>query len=177
MWKYLSIALFLICQYHAHAQTQTINESTLAGQWLVTRWETTDRLLDFQDTLASLKFMVEEFKHKHKVMGILREDSIRMRQELRRVLSSAEVIRFRISLNKDKSFVWTGNTDNSAQFKGTYSLGASNQTLVLTSFDAVKKSYRTTVLKVHSLQLDKMTIEIPSDDPASKQSRFTLRKI
>ena len=174
MWKYLFIALFLICQYHTNAQTVT--ESTLAGNWLVTRWETHDRLLDFQDTLASLRFMVDNFKYKNKVQNILREDSIRMRQELRKVLASASAIRFRLQLNKDKSFVWSGSTDNSAQFKGTYSLGASNQTLVLTSFDGLSKSYRTMVLKVHALQGDKMTIEIPSED-SSKQSKFTLRKM
>lgn len=174
MWKYLSIALFLICQYHTHAQTVT--ESTLVGNWLVVRWETSDRLLDFQDTLASFRFMVDNFKYKNKVQGILREDSIRMRHELRKVLATASAIRFKLSLNKDKSFVWSGFTDNSAQFKGTYSLGAGNQTLVLTSFDSNTKAYRTMLLKVHALQPDKMTIEIPSEEPGFKQSRFTLKK-
>jgi hypothetical protein len=174
MWKYLFIALFLICQYHV--QAQTVTESTLAGNWLVVRWETTDRLLDFQDTLASMRFMVDNFKYKNKVQGVLREDSIRMRQELRKVLASASAIRFRLTLNKDKSFVWSGITDNSAQFKGTYSLGASNQTLVLTSFDALTKAYRTTILKVHTLQPEKMTIELPSEESGIKQSRFTLKK-
>jgi hypothetical protein len=174
MWKYLSIALFLICQYHTHAQTVT--ESSLAGNWLVVRWETTDRLLDFQDTLASFRFMVDNFKYKNKVQGILREDSIRMRQELRKVLATASAIRFKLALNKDKSFVWSGITENSAQFKGTYSLGAGNQTLVLTSFDANTKAYRTMLLKVHTLLADKMTIEIPSEEPGFKQSKFTLKK-
>lgn len=174
MWKYLSIALFLICQYNAH--TQTVTESSLTGNWLVVRWETADRLLDFQDTLASFRFMVDNFKYKNKVQGILREDSIRMRQELKKVLTTASAIRFRLLLNKDKSFIWSGMTDNSAQFKGTYSLGAGNQTLVLTSFDSNTKAYRTMILKVHSLQVDKMTIEIPSEEPGFKQSRFTLKK-
>jgi hypothetical protein len=174
MWKYLSIALFLICQYHAH--TQTVTETTLAGSWTVVRWETNDRLLDFQDTLASLRFMVDNFKYKNKVQGVLREDSIRIRQELRKVLASASAIRFKLLLNKDKSFVWSGSTENSAQFKGTYSLGASNQTLVLTSFDALSKAYRTMVLKVHAMQADKMTIELPSEEQG-KQSKFTLKKI
>jgi hypothetical protein len=174
MWKYLSIALFLICQYHTHAQSVT--EATLAGNWLVVRWETNDRLLDFQDTIASLRFMVDNFKYKNKVQAILREDSIRMRQELRKILASASAIRFKLMLNKDKSFVWSGSTDNSAQFKGTYSLGASNQTLVLTSFDGLSKSYRTMVLKVHALQPEKMTIELPSEDQ-SKHSKFTLKKM
>jgi len=174
MWKYLSIALLLFCQYHVHAQT--ITENTLVGNWIVVRWETTDRLLDFQDTTASLRFMVDNFKYKNKVQAILREDSIRMRQELRKVLASAAAIRFRLQLHKDKSFIWSGSTDNSAQFKGTYSLGASNQTLVLTSFDGLTKAYRTMILKVHTLQPDKMTIEIPSEEPGVKQSKFTLKK-
>lgn len=175
MWKYMSIALFLICQYHAHAQAVT--ESTLTGNWYVVRWETTDRLLDFQDTLASLKYMVENFKQKNKLQAVLRQDSIRIRQELRKVMSVADAIRFHLLLNKDKSFVWSGKNESSAQFKGTYSLGASNQTLVLTSFDGLTKAYRTMVLKVHALQPTFMTIEIPSEEPGFKQSRFTLKKM
>ncbi|WP_207512144.1 hypothetical protein [Longitalea luteola] len=175
MWKYMSIALFLACQYNAHAQAVT--ENTLPGNWYVVRWETTDRLLDFQDTLASLKYMVENFKQKNKLQAVLREDSLRIRQELRKVMSAAGAIRFKLLLNKDKSFVWSGDGDNSAQFKGTYSLGASNQTLVLTSFDGLTKAYRTMVLKVHALQPTSMTIEIPSEEPGFKQSRFTLKKI
>ena len=174
MWKYLSIALFLICQYHAHAQA--VSENLLVGNWQVVRWETTDRLLDFQDTLASVKYMVDNFKHKNKLQIVLKEDSIRIRQELRKVLSSASALRFKLMLNKDKSFVWGGSSDNSAQFKGTYSLGASNQTLVLTSFDGASKAYRTMILKLHALQMDKMTIEIPSEEPGIKQSKFTLKK-
>jgi hypothetical protein len=99
-----------------------------------------------------------------------------MRQELRKVLATASAIRFKLALGKDKSFVWSGMTNNSAQFKGTYSLGAGNQTLVLTSFDGNTKAYRTMLLKVHALQADKMTIEIPSEEPGFKQSRFTLKK-
>lgn len=174
MWKYLFIALFLICQYNAH--TQTVTESALTGNWLVVRWETADRLLDFQDTLASFRFMVDNFKYKNKVQGILREDSIRMRQELKKVLATASAIRFKLSLNKDKSFAWSSFTENNVQFKGTYSLGAGNQTLVLTSFDQTTKAYRTMLLKVHTLLADKMTIEIPSEDPGYKQSRFILKK-
>jgi hypothetical protein len=174
MWKYLSIALFLICHYHAHAQA--VSENLLVGNWYVVRWETPDRLLDFQDTLASIKYMVANFKQKNKLQVVLKEDSVRIRQELRKVLSSAAAIRFKLFLNKDKSFVWGGNNDNSAQFKGTYSLGASNQTIVLTSFDGNSKAYRTMILKLHALQPDQMTIEIPSEEPGIKQSKFTLKK-
>lgn len=174
MWKYLSIALILICQYHAHAQSVT--ENSLVGNWFVVRWETTDRLLDFQDSVASLKYMVDNFKQKNQLQTVLREDSIRIRQELRKVLSVAGSIRFKLLLNKDKSFIWSGSTENSAQFKGTYSLGASNQTIVLTSFDGLTKAYRTMILKVHTLQADKMTIELPSDEPG-KPSKFTLKKM
>lgn len=175
MWKYLSVALILICQYHAHAQT--VSENLLTGNWYVVRWETSDRLLDFQDTLASMRFMIDNFKQKNKIKAVLKEDSIRMRQELRKVLSSAEAIRFRLMLNKDKSFVWSGNSDNSAQFKGTYALGANNQTIVLTSFDGLSKAYRTMSLKLDVLQANQMTIEIPSEDPSFKQSKFTLKRL
>jgi hypothetical protein len=175
MWKYLSIVLTLICQYHAHAQSVT--ENSLAGNWFVVRWETTDRLLDFQDSAASIKYMVDNFKQKNKLQVVLREDSIRIRQELRKVLSVAGAIRFKLLLNKDKSFIWSGSTENSAQFKGTYSLGASNQTLVLTSFDGLSKSYRTMILKVHAIQPAQMIIEIPSEEPGFKQSKFTLKKM
>lgn len=175
MWKYLSIVLTLICQYHAHAQSVT--ENSLAGDWFVVRWETTDRLLDFQDSAASIKYMVDNFKQKNKLQAVLREDSIRIRQELRKVLSVAGAIRFKLLLNKDKSFIWSGSTENSAQFKGTYSLGASNQTLILTSFDGLSKSYRTMILKVHAIQPTQMIIEIPSEEPGFKQSKFTLKKL
>jgi hypothetical protein len=175
MWKYMSMALTLICQYHAHAQA--VSENSLAGNWMVVRWETTDRLLDFQDTAASIKYMVDNFKQKNKLQAVLKEDSIRIRQELRKVLSAAGAIRFKLLFNKDKSFIWSGNNANSAQFKGTYSLGASNQTLVLTSFDGNTKAYRTMVLRLHALQPDKMTIEIPSEEQGIKQSKFTLRKM
>ena len=171
----MSIVLTLICQYHAHAQT--VSENSLAGNWMVVRWETTDRLLDFQDTAASIKYMVDNFKQKNKLQAVLKEDSIRIRQELRKVLSAAGAFRFKLMFNKDKSFTWSGNNDNSAQFKGTYSLGASNQTLVLTSFDGNTKAYRTMVLRLHALQPDKMTIEIPSEEQGIKQSKFTLRKM
>ena len=90
MWKYMSIALTLICQYHAHAQS--VSENLLPGNWYVVRWETTDRLLDFQDTAASMKFMVENFKQKNKIQAVLKEDSIRMRQDLRKVLTAAAAI-------------------------------------------------------------------------------------
>jgi hypothetical protein len=174
MWKYLSIALNLICQYHTHAQTVT--ESSLAGNWFVVRWETTDRLLDFQDSTASLKYMVDNFKQKNKLQVVLKEDSMRIGQELKKVLSIASAIRFKLMLNKDKSFIWSGSTENSAQFKGTYSLGASNQTLILTSFDGLSKAYRTMILKVHAIQPNQMIIEIPSEEPDIKQSKFTLKK-
>jgi hypothetical protein len=175
MWKYMSIALTLICQYHAHAQA--VSENLLPGNWYVVRWETTDRLLDFQDTAASIKYMVNNFKQKNKLQAVLREDSIRIRQELRKVLSAAEVIRFKLIFNKDKSFVWTTSNESSSQYKGTYALGANNQAIVLTSFDGNTKAYRTMSLKLHTLQPDKMTIEIPSEEPGIKQSKFTLKKM
>jgi len=175
MWKFLSVALIFICQYHAHAQT--VSENLLTGSWYVVRWETSDRLLDFQDTLASMRFMMDNFKKKNKVQAVLKEDSIRMRQELRKVLTSADAIRFKLILNKDKSFVWTGNNDNSAQFKGTYALGTNNQTIVLTSFDGLSKAYRTMSLKLDALQANQMIIEIPSEDPGFKQSKFTLKRL
>jgi hypothetical protein len=175
MWKYMSIALTLICQYHAHAQA--VSENLLPGNWYVVRWETTDRLLDFQDTAASIKYMVENFKQKNKLPTVLREDSLRIRQELRKVLTAAEAIRFKLVLNKDKSFEWTGRNQTTAQYKGTYSLGANNQTIVLTSVDGLTRAYRTMSLKLHALLPDKMTIEIPSEEPGFKQSKFTLKKM
>jgi len=175
MWKYLPIVLILICQYRAHAQA--VSENSLTGIWYVVRWETSDRLLDFQDTLASMRFMVDNFKHKNKVQGLLREDSIHIRKELRKVLSSAEAIRFKLIFNKDKSFVWTGSSENSTQFKGTYALGSNNMAIVLTSFDGLSKAYRTMSLKLHSLQTNLMTIEIPSEEPGIKQSKFTLKRL
>ncbi|MBO9199209.1 MULTISPECIES: hypothetical protein [Niastella] len=175
MWKYLIIALALISQYHAHAQTAT--EPSLSGIWYVVRWETTDRLLDFQDTLASLRYMVENYKQKNKLPGILKADSIRIRQELRKVLSSAQAIRFKLVFNKDKSFLWSGSNESSPQFKGTYALSPSNTAIVLTSFDGLSKAYRTMSLKLHSLQTNQMTIEIPSEDPGYKQSKFTLMRL
>ena len=175
MWKYLLIVLTLICTYHTHAQT--VNESSINGIWYVVRWETTDRLLDFQDTLSSFRYMVENYKQKNKLPGILKTDSIRMRQELRKVLSAAEAIRFKLVFNKDKSFLWSGNSENSAQFKGTYAMGPNNTSIVLTSFDGLSKAYRTMSLKLHSLQTNQMTIEIPSEEPGFKQSKFTLKKL
>jgi hypothetical protein len=176
MWKHLLIVLTLIYGYKAHAQT-SVNESSLNGIWFVTRWETTDRLLDFQDTLASLRYMVANYKQKNKLPGVLKADSIHMRQELRRVLSAAEAIRFKLVFNKDKSFLWSGSNENSAQFKGTYALGPNNTSIVLTSFDGLSKAYRTMSLKLHSLQTNQMTIEIPSEEPGFKQSKFTLKKL
>lgn len=175
LWKYLSVALILISQYHAHAQT--VSENLLAGNWYVVRWETSDRLLDFQDTAASMRFMVDKFKQKNKVQAILKEDSIRMRQELRKVLATANAIRFKLSLNTDKSFVWSGANDNSAQFKGTYALGPNNQAIILTSFDGNTKAYRTMQLKLHALQANQMIIEIPSEESGIKQSKFTLKRL
>jgi hypothetical protein len=175
MWKYMSIALTLICQYHAHAQA--VSENLLPGNWYVVRWETTDRLLDFQDTAASIKYMVDNFKQKNKLQAVLKEDSLRIRQELRKVLSVAGAIRFKLIFNKDKSFVWTTSNESSAQYKGTYALGANSQSIVLTSFDGNTKAYRTMSLKLHTLQPDKMTIEIPSEEPGIKQSKFTLKKM
>jgi hypothetical protein len=175
MRKYAFIALALICQYHVHAQS--VAETTLPGTWLVVRWETADRLLDFQDTLASFRYMVDNYKQKNKLPGILKQDSIRIRQDLRKVLSSAEAIRFKLIFNKDKSFVWTGNGDNNAQFKGTYALGTNNTAIVLTSFDGLSKAYRTMSLKVHSLEPNQMIIEIPSEEPGFKESKFTLKRL
>jgi hypothetical protein len=175
MRKYSLIALILICQYHVHAQS--VAETTLPGTWFVVRWETADRLLDFQDTVASFRYMVDNFKQKNKLPGILKQDSIRIKQDLRRVLSSAEAIRFKLILGKDKSFVWTGSGDNSAQFKGTYALGPNNTAIVLTSFDGLSKAYRSMSLKLHSLAPDQMTIELPSEEPGIKQSRFTLKRL
>jgi hypothetical protein len=175
MWKYLLIVLTLICTYHTHAQA--VNESSINGIWYVVRWETTDRLLDFQDTLTSFRYMVENYKQKNKLTGVLKTDSIRMRQELRKVLSAAEAIRFKLVFNKDKSFLWSGNSENSAQFKGTYTMGPNNMSIVLTSFDGLSKAYRTMSLKLHSLQTNQMIIELPSEEPGFKQSKFTLKKL
>lgn len=174
MRKYSLIALALICQYHVHAQSMA--ETTLPGTWFVVRWETSDRLLDFQDTLASFRYMANNYKQKNKLPGILRADSIRIRNDLRKVLSSAEAIRFKLIFNKDKSFVWTGSRENSAQFKGTYALGTNNTDIVLTSFDGLSKAYRTMSLKLHSLEPNQMVIEIPSEEPGLK-SKFTLKRM
>jgi hypothetical protein len=174
MRKYSLIALALICQYHVHAQS--VAETTLPGTWFVVRWETSDRLLDFQDTLASFRYMANNYKQKNKLPGILRADSIRIRNDLRKVLSSAEAIRFKLIFNKDKSFVWTGSRENSAQFKGTYALGTNNTDIVLTSFDGLSKAYRTMSLKLHSLEPNQMVIEIPSEEPGLK-SKFTLKRM
>jgi|SoiMetStandDraft_2_1073263.scaffolds.fasta_scaffold373665_1 hypothetical protein len=174
MWKHLFIGILLICHFTTYSQN--VSENLLAGNWLVVRWETQDRLLDFQDTAASVKFMVDNFKQKNKVQTIPKDDSVHIRQEVTRILTAAGAIRFRISLNKDKTFTWTGNGNNNAQYKGTYALANSNNELVLTSFDGATKAYRTMALKLHALQPNQMIIEIPSEEPGFKQSKFTLRR-
>jgi hypothetical protein len=174
MWKHLFIGIMLIC--HLTTYSQNVSENSLTGNWQVVRWETRDRLLDFQDTAASVQFMVDNFKQKNKVQTIPKNDSLHIRQEVTRILTAADAIRFRLSLNKDKTFTWTGNGNNVAQFKGTYSLAGSNNELVLTSFDGNTKAYRTMALKLHALQPNQMIIEIPSGEPGVKQSKFTLKK-
>jgi hypothetical protein len=172
MWKYLLTALCLICVYNIHAQTTS--ESLLTGNWYVVRWETSDRLLDFEDSMASIKYMVDNFKFKNKVIIVQKADSAHISQELHRIMDAAQALRFTLSLNKDKSFVWTG--EGNAQYKGTYALGPNNQEIVLTSFDGLTKAYRTMPLKLHSLQANQMIIEIPSEEPGLKQSKFTLKR-
>jgi hypothetical protein len=172
MWKSLLTALTFFCLYNTHAQTVT--ENLLAGDWYVVKWETSDRLLDFEDSAVSIKYMVDNFKQKNKVLIVQKTDSMRISQELHRILNTAQALRFRLSLNRDKSFIWTG--DSNAQYKGTYSLSSGNQELVLTSLDGNTKAYRTMPLKLHSLQTNQMIIEIPSEEPGLKQSRFTLKR-
>jgi hypothetical protein len=175
MWKYISVALFLICQFHGYSQT--VSENLIAGSWYVVRWETTDRLLDFEDSVASIRYMVENFKQKNKVLIVQKADSVRLWQELRRIMSVAESLRFRLFLNKDKSFIWTGNNNTNAQYKGTYALAGNKEQIVLTSFDGATKAYRTMPLRLHALQPNHMIIEIPSEEPGIKQSKFTLKRL
>ena len=173
MWKHLFMGILLICHFTTYSQN--VSENLLAGNWQVVRWETRDRLLDFQDTAASVQFMVDNFKQKNKVQSILKDDSLHIRQEVTRILTAADAIRFRLIFNKDKTFTWTGS-NNSAQYKGTYALAASNNELVLTSFDGATKAYRTMALKLHALQPNQLIIEIPSEEPGVKQSKFTLKR-
>ena len=172
MWKQLLTALCLLCLYNTHAQT--ITENLLTGDWYVVKWETTDRLLDFEDSVVSIKYMVDNFKKKNKVLIVQKSDSARITQELHRIMSAAQALRFKLNLNRDKSFIWSG--ESSAQYRGTYSLASGNQQLVLTSFDCNTKAYRTMPLKLHELQANQMIIEIPSEEPGLKQSKFTLKR-
>jgi hypothetical protein len=174
MWKYLTAALILICTCSVHAQTVT--ESLLAGNWYVVRWETTDRLLDFEDSVASIRYMIENFKQKNNVQVVPKADSMRICQELSKVMSAAGALRFRLLFNKDKSFIWSTGTDNTTQYKGTYALASNKQEIVLTSFDGLTKAYRTMALKLDALQANQITIEIPSEEPGIKQSKFTLKR-
>jgi hypothetical protein len=175
MWKYFTAVFTLTCTYSLHAQS--VSENMLTGNWYVVRWQTSDRLLDFEDSAASVRFMIDNFKQKNKVKYVLKDDSLRISQELHKVMSAAEGLRFRLNFNKDKSFIWTTGTDNTAQYKGTYSLSAGNMQIVLASFDGLTKAYRTMALKLDALQTNQMTIEIPSEEPGIKQSKFTLKRM
>ena len=175
MWKYFTAVFTLTCTYSLHAQS--VSESLLTGNWYVVRWQTNDRLLDFEDSVASVRYMIDNFKQKNKVQTVLKDDSLRISQELHKVMSAAEGLRFRLNFNKDKSFIWSTGTDNTAQYKGTYALGANNAEIVLTSFDGLTKAYRTMALKLDALQPNQMTIEIPSEEPGIKQSKFTLKRM
>jgi hypothetical protein len=176
MCKHFYSALFFTAMLSA-THGQSVSENLVVGSWQVIRWETKDRMLDFQDTAASFRYMVDEFKHKNKVLGILKEDSIRIKQELLKIMTVADAIRFKLHLNKDRSFTWTGNSNNTAQYKGTYSVTNNSQELVLTSFDVNTKAYRTMPIKVHTLHNNQMTIEIPSEEPGFKQSKFILKRL
>ena len=175
MWKYFTAVFTLICTYSLHAQS--VSESLLTGNWYVVRWQTSDRLRDFEDSVASVRYMIDNFKQKNKVQTVLKDDSLRMSQELHKVMSAAEGLRFRLNFNKDKSFIWSTGTDNTAQYKGTYALATNNAEIVLTSFDGITKAYRTMALKLDALQANQMTIEIPSEEPGIKQSKFTLKRM
>ena len=146
MWKYFTAVFTLTCTYSLHAQS--VSESLLTGNWYVVRWQTSDRLLDFEDSAASIRYMIDNFKQKNKVQTVFKDDSLRMWQDLHKVMSAAEGLRFRLNFNKDKSFIWSTGTDNTAQYKGTYALGANNAEIVLTSFDGITKAYRTMALKL-----------------------------
>jgi hypothetical protein len=175
MWKYVCTAVMLLGQHML--KSQTLSENLVTGTWYVTRWETDSRLLDFEDSLANINYMVERFKQKNKVSIVSAGDSVRIRQEIRKVMSAAEALRFQLFFNKDKTFTWKGNNaDTTAQYKGTYSL-SNNQEIVLTSLDGRTKSYQTMALKLHAIHPNELVIEIPTEEEGLKQSKFTLKRM
>jgi hypothetical protein len=159
-------------------KSQTLSDNLVAGTWYVTRWETDNRLLDFEDSLANMNYMVERFRQKNKVSAVSAGDSVRIRQEMRKIMSAAEALRFQLFFNKDKTFTWKGNnSDTTAQYKGTYSLSATSQEIVLTSLDGRTKSYQTMALKLHAIHPNELIIEIPTEEAGLKQSKFTLKRM
>lgn len=178
MWKYICTALMLAGQLTTNGQTLT--ENLIAGSWYVTRWETENRLLDFEDSLASINYMVERFKQQHNVRLMRHSDSARIRAELRKVMPAAEALRFQLLFNKDKTFTWKGNnSDTTATYKGTYSVNATTNTqeIILTSVDGRTNSYQKFALKLHAVHPNELVIEIPSEEPGFKQSKFTLKRM
>jgi hypothetical protein len=175
MWKYICTLIMLLGQHTL--KSQTLSDNLVAGTWYVTRWETTNRLLDFEDSLANMNYMVERFRFKNKVDAVSAVDSARIRQEIRKVLAAAEPLRFQLYFNKDKTFTWKGhNADTTAQYKGTYSLSG-NQEIVLTSLDGRTRSYQTMTLKLHAIHPKELVIEIPSEEEGIKNSKFTLKRM
>ena len=177
MWKYICTALMLLTQLATNSQTLT--ENLISGSWLVTRWETENRLLDFEDSLASINYMVERFKQQHNVRIVRNTDSARIRAELRKVLPAAEALRFQLAFNKDKTFTWKGNnsSDTTPQYKGTYSVSTNTNEIILTSVDGRTNAYQKFALKLHAVHPNELVIEIPSEEPGFKQSKFTLKRM
>lgn len=163
---------------HLSTKAQTVTENLIPGTWYVIRWETENGTLDFEDSLASFNSMVERFKQKHNVK-MLSADSNNIRQKIRRLLPAAEALRFQLMLNKDRTFTWRGNSasDTAALYKGTYSINTTTQEIILTSLDGRTKSYQTMPLRLHAVHTDELVIEIPSEEPGFKQSKFTLKRM
>jgi hypothetical protein len=177
MWKYICTALVLLGQLKTNAQT-TLSENLIPGSWYVIRWETENRLLDFEDSLASINYMVDRFKAQHNVRLLRNIDSARIRAELRKVMPAAEALRFQLLFNKDKTFAWKGNNnDTSALYKGTYSVSSNTNEIILTSLDGRTNSYQKFSLKLHAIHPNELVIEIPSEEPGFKQSKFTLKRM
>lgn len=176
MWKYICTACMLLG--HVYAKAQTVTENHFHGTWYVIRWETENGILDFEDTLASFNSMVERFKQKHNIKKVLGTDSNSIRQRIRKLMPAAGALRFSLILNKDKTFIWqSNNNDTAARYRGTYSVNSNTQEIILTSLDGRTKSYQTMPLKLHAVHASELVIEIPSEEPGFKQSKFTLKRM
>jgi len=150
--------------------------NALYGKWNFTRWQMDHFLLDTEDSAATIKYYLQEYKNANNGTSMSAADSVKLVNETSKDFARVRTKGFiSFTFNKDKTFSWKGSVkDPNEQFSGTYSC---NEKTIILNAKKGNDSHQI-ILQIISLDKNRITIEFPSDDSSDpKNNRMSFKKV